>query len=111
MQVNMRPETLAMAEELLTLIRTRSVQRDAKASEMFDALVGMLYEARQALQLDLLPRRGRWGTPAARAFTEALGLLFKAAIRGDRLPSPALEVQPVPFQDPEPTPSDEPIPG
>ena len=67
-QLNLSPETLRMIDELLERIRKYSGQSDAKASEMFHALVSALYEARERLDLQDIPPRGRWGTPTARAF-------------------------------------------
>jgi hypothetical protein len=79
-QLNMNPETLRMVEELLDTIQAYSVQKDAKASEMFHALVAALYEARDLLSLADVPPRGRWGTPTAHAFPVALKNAFQAAI-------------------------------
>jgi hypothetical protein len=58
-QVNMNPETLRMVDELLTQIQTYSGQKDAKASEMFHALVSALYESRKLLDLSNFQPRGR----------------------------------------------------
>lgn len=79
-QLNMNPETLRMVEELLDYIQTYSVQKDAKASEMFHGLVASLYDARELLSLADVPPRGRWGTPTAHAFPIALKNCFQAAI-------------------------------
>jgi hypothetical protein len=79
-QVNMTPETLRMIEELIDHVQTYSVQRDAKASEIFHALVLSLYEAREHLDLSDVPSRGRWGTPTAQAFPISLKNAFQAAI-------------------------------
>lgn len=79
-QLNMNPETLRMVEELLDYIQRYSGQKDAKASEMFHALVSALYEARELVDLQAIPPRGRWGTPTARAFPIALKNSFQKAI-------------------------------
>ncbi len=79
-QLNMNPETLRMVEELLEYIQRYSGQKDAKASEMFHALVSALYEARELVDLQAIPPRGRWGTPTARAFPVALKNSFQKAI-------------------------------
>jgi len=68
-QMNMTPETLRMIEELIYHVKTYSVQRDAKGSEVFHALVLSLYEAQEYLDLSEVPARGRWGTPTAQAIT------------------------------------------
>jgi hypothetical protein len=79
-QLNMNPETLKMVEELLSYIQNHSVQRDAKASEMFHGLVAALYDARELIALGQVPPRGRWGTPTAHAFPIALKNAFQSAI-------------------------------
>lgn len=79
-QLNMNPDTLRMVEELLETIQRYSGQKDAKASEMFHALVTTLYEAKDLLNLQSIPPRGRWGTPTARAFPIALKNAFQAAV-------------------------------
>lgn len=79
-QLNLNPETLRMVDELLHHIQTKSVQKDAKASEMFHALVAALYDARESLSLADVPPRGRWGTPTAFAFPVALKGAFQTAI-------------------------------
>jgi hypothetical protein len=79
-QVNMNPETLRMVEELLDFVQTYGGQNDTKASELFEALVLTLYEAREQLDLSRVPPRGRWGSPTARAFPTALKNTFQAAI-------------------------------
>lgn len=79
-QLNMNPETLRMVDDLLETIKRYSGQKDAKASEMFHALVATLYEARELLDLQNIPPRGRWGSPTARAFPVALKNAFQAAI-------------------------------
>ena len=79
-QVNMTPETLRMVEALLNYVQTYSVQKDAKASELFHGLVLALYEAREHLDFSTVQPRGRWGTPTAAAFPIALKNAFQAAI-------------------------------
>ena len=81
-QVNMTPETIRMVDELLDYVRTYSVQKDIKASELFHGLVLALYEARDHLDLSTVQPRGRWGTPTAAALPIALKNTFQAAIAG-----------------------------
>ena len=76
----MTPETLRMLEELIDHVQTYSMQRDAKGSEVFLALVLSLYEAREHLDLSEVPARGRWGTPTAQAFPISLKNAFQEAI-------------------------------
>jgi hypothetical protein len=80
MQFNMRPETLKMFGELVEFVRRYSLQDDAKASEILDALISILHQARDELALHDVPRRDKWGTPTARAFPTALGNAFARAI-------------------------------
>ncbi len=79
-QVNMTPETLRMVDEILDYVRTYSVQKDTKASELFHALVLALYEARDYLDLSRVQPRGRWGTPTAAAFPIGVKNAIQAAI-------------------------------
>jgi hypothetical protein len=79
-QVNMNPETLRMVDELLQRIQDYSVQRDAKVSEMFHALVSVLYEARELINFAEVQPRGKWGSPTARAFPVSLKNAFRQAI-------------------------------
>jgi hypothetical protein len=79
-QVNTTPEALRMIEELIDHVQTYSVQKDAKASEVFHALVLALYEAREHIDLSEVPGRGKWGTPTAKAFPISLKNAFQEAI-------------------------------
>jgi hypothetical protein len=79
-QINATPETLRMIDEIIDYVQTYSVQKDAKASEVFHALVLALYEARESIDLSEVPARGRWGTPTAKAFPISLKNAFQEAI-------------------------------
>lgn len=79
-EISMTPETLRMSDELLDMIRDMTGQRDAKANELFHAAILLLYEARGDLDLHRVPRRGKWGTPTARAFPVALKSAFLDAV-------------------------------
>ncbi|MBV8269655.1 MAG: hypothetical protein JO252_25305 [Planctomycetaceae bacterium] len=79
-QINATPETLRMVDEIIDYVQTYSVQKDAKASEVFHALVLALYEARESIDLSEVPARGRWGTPTAKAFPISLKNAFQEAI-------------------------------
>lgn len=84
-QVNMTPETLRMIDELLAQVRTYSMEKDVRTSELFHALVLCVYEARAALDLSGVPPRGRWGSPTAAALPVALKNAFQEAIVRTRL--------------------------
>lgn len=79
-QINATPETQRMIEDLIDHVQTYSVQKDAKASEIFHALVLALYEAKDHLDLGDIPARGKWGTPTAQAFPISLKGAFQDAI-------------------------------
>ena len=80
MQFNMRPETLKMFEEIVEYVQRYSLQDDVKASEILDAMIGVLYQAREEMAFNDVPRRGKWGTPTARAFPTAIGNAFARAV-------------------------------
>ncbi len=79
-EISMTPETLRMSDELLEMIRSATGQRDAKANELFHAAILLLYEVRGELDLHQVPKRGKWGTPTARAFPVALKSAFLEAV-------------------------------
>ncbi len=79
-QCNMRPETVKMFNDLVEYVQRYSLQNDAKASEIFDALISVLYDSKGDLEFNDVPRRGKWGTPTARAFPTSLGNAFARAI-------------------------------
>ena len=88
-QINMRPETLDRARELLWLVQEYGPQPDAKASEMFEALVDLLWDARGQLDLSDVPLRGKWGDASAREFPQHLKRAFATAItrsKADKAP-------------------------
>ncbi|GIW88224.1 MAG: hypothetical protein KatS3mg108_2548 [Isosphaeraceae bacterium] len=79
-EISMTPETLRMSDELLDVIRGGSGQRDTKASELFHALVLLVHEAMDGIDTHAIPRRGRWGTPTARAYPLELKNAFLRAL-------------------------------
>lgn len=79
-QINTTPETQRMIEEIIDYVQSYGAQRDAKASEIFHALILALHESLEVLDLSGVPARGRWGTPTALAFPISLKSAFKAAI-------------------------------
>ena len=84
-QVNMTPETLRMVDELLAQVRTYSMEKDVRNSELFHALVLCVYEARGNLDLSGVPPRGRWGSPTAAALPVALKNAFQEAVARTRM--------------------------
>lgn len=79
-EISMTPETLRMSGELLEVIRNGSGQRDTTASELFHALVLLVHEAMDELDPHMIPKRGRWGTPTARAYPLELKNAFLRAV-------------------------------
>src|SRR5262245_13048138 len=79
-EVSMSPETLRMTDELLEIIRSGSGQRDTYANELIHALVLLAYEAKDGLDAHTLPKRGRWGSPTARAYPLELKNAFLRAL-------------------------------
>lgn len=80
MQVNMTPEVERMIDELKDYVQTHGREPSTTASEIIDALIMILYESRAELDLSSVPKRGQWGSPAARAFPTLLGKAFSEAI-------------------------------
>ena len=81
-EISMTPETLRMSDELLEVIRSGSGQRDTKANELMHALVLLVHEAMDELDPHAIPKRGRWGTPTARAYPlELKNAFLKALLR------------------------------
>ena len=79
-EISMTPETLRMSDELLEVIRSGSGQRDTKANELFHALVLLVHEVRDEIDPHAIPKRGRWGTPTARAYPLELKNAFLRAL-------------------------------
>lgn len=79
-EVSMSPETLRMTDELLEIIRSGSGQRDTYANELMHALVLLAFEAKDHLDPHSIPKRGRWGTPTARAYPLELKNAFLKAL-------------------------------
>ncbi len=79
-QINMSPKTLEHFGELVNYVQEYSQQSDAAASEVMDAIISAHYDAMSQLRLGSVPPRGRWGTPTAQAFKDALSKAFTEAL-------------------------------
>jgi len=79
-EINMNAETYQMFDALLQLVRQYTGQVDAKGSELFEALVSIVYRAREELDLASVAHRGKWGSPTARAFPVSLANAFEHAV-------------------------------
>jgi hypothetical protein len=79
-QLNLNPRTNTMFEELIEHVRTYSPENDARASEVFQGVIGLLHAAMDELDLAELPRRGAWGSVTAKNFPGALSQTFEKAV-------------------------------
>jgi len=79
-QFNMRPDTLKMVADIVEFVQRYSLQNDAAASEIFHAVISVLHDAKEEMAFNDVTRRGKWGTPTARAFPTSLGNAFARAI-------------------------------
>lgn len=79
-QINMTPQTLERFEEIVTYVQEYSQQSDAAASEVMDAIISAHHDAMNKLRLGSVPLRGRWGTPTAQAFKDALSSALVSAL-------------------------------
>ncbi len=80
LQINLDPESERMVEELLDLVSNQSSEHRIKISELIQALVLNLYNARSEISLGSLPQRGRWGSPTAKSFPASLAQAFREAL-------------------------------
>jgi hypothetical protein len=80
MELSLNHETKRMIQELMLYVQQMLPQSPAKASELFQGIISVLYRAKGSLDLSSVPRRGQWGSPTAKAFPFALGQAFAKAI-------------------------------
>lgn len=80
MQMNMGADTEKLFNQLIDYVQKYTLQKDASSSEIFEAMVGAIWEAKQHLSFEDVPRRGPWGSPTARAFVSGLERAFSRAI-------------------------------
>src|SRR5262249_28389821 len=67
-QLNLSPQGEEMLDEIVEYVRTFSGQSDARVSEVFQAIVTLLFSAKDDLDLSALPKRGAWGSVTAKNF-------------------------------------------
>lgn len=79
-QLNLTPKAKRMLEEVVEYVRTYSPESDARVSEVFQGIIGLLHGATEELELSELPRRGAWGSVTAKNFPEELSGAFEQAI-------------------------------
>lgn len=80
MQMNMGADTEKIFNQLIEYVQKYTLQKDASSSEIFEAMIGAIWEAKQHLSFEDVPRRGPWGSPTARAFVNGLERAFARAI-------------------------------
>jgi hypothetical protein len=79
-QLNLTPKAKRMLEELVDYVQKYSPESDARTSEVFQGIIGLLHNAMDELELSGLPRRGAWGSVTAKNFPGALSEVFENAI-------------------------------
>ncbi len=84
-EISMSCEVLRTFDELLELIRSGSGQRDTRANEFIHALLLLVHEVKDELNPHTLPKRGRWGTPTARAYPLEIKNAILQALRRKHL--------------------------
>lgn len=79
-QLNLSPQSKAEFEDLVSHIQNFSPEFDTRHSEVFQAIIALLYECKEELDLASLPRRGAWGSISARNFVGALSTTLEQGI-------------------------------
>jgi hypothetical protein len=79
-QLNLTPKSKSMLEEVVEYVQTYSPENDARTSEVFQAIIGLVHNAMDEMELAELPRRGAWGSVTAKNFPGALGEAFEQGI-------------------------------
>jgi len=80
LQINLTPDSERQVNELLEMISAQCAEKNVMFSEVLNALILNLYEARSELNVSRVPLRGKWGAPTARSFPIALAQAFREAI-------------------------------
>lgn len=80
LQINLTPDSERQVNELLEIISAQSAEKNIMFSEILNALILNLYEARSDLNVSRVPLRGKWGAPTAKSFPIALAQAFREAI-------------------------------
>jgi hypothetical protein len=78
--INLTPDSERQVNELLEIISAQSAEKNVVFSELLNALILNLYEARGDLYVSRVPPGGRWGAPTAKSFPTALAQAFREAI-------------------------------
>jgi hypothetical protein len=78
--LNLSPQSKTEFEDLVTRIQNFSPEFDTRHSEVFQAIIGLLHDCKEDLDLASLPRRGAWGSISARNFVGALSATLEQGI-------------------------------
>lgn len=62
LQINLAPDSERQVNELLEIISAQSAEKNIMFSEILNALILNLYEARTDLNVSRVPLRGKWGS-------------------------------------------------
>jgi hypothetical protein len=81
-QINVTPEVEQRTQELLEILSRQSPDGRVTVSELMQALVHNLYDARDYID-GRLPQRGRWGTASAKSYAAELSIVLREAIQKD----------------------------
>jgi hypothetical protein len=77
LQINLAPDSERQVNELLEVISEQSAEKNSMFSEILNALILNLYEARGDLNVSRVPLRGKCGAPTAKSFLIALAQAFR----------------------------------
>jgi hypothetical protein len=80
LQINLTPDSERQVNELLEIFSAQSAEKNIMFSEILNALILNLYEARADPNVSRVPLRGKWGAPTAKSFPIALAQAFREAI-------------------------------
>ena len=80
LHMNVTPDIERKALELMEILSHQSPDRRVKITEVMQALLILLYDARDDIN-ERLPERGRWGSPTAKSIPTELAKVFKQALR------------------------------
>jgi hypothetical protein len=81
LEVNLPKEAYDDLDDIVRYVQKYGLQRDTKTSEIVHAMIKMMKDSLDELSLEDVPRRGRWGSPTARAYPISLSRAFIKAIK------------------------------
>ncbi len=81
-QINITPDIERKTDELLEILGRQSPDGKVTVSELMQALILNLYDARDNIN-GRLPQRGKWGTASAKSYPAELAIVLREAILKD----------------------------